>query len=234
MEIYLRYKGTWSAETISMIFQGKLGAWTIRKAIKPYRDLWSRPSTSPKKGSRALRIEGAPNLIGSVDWTEYKLRSGKIFILLFLDEASRFWLGWEIFEARPRTEDLTGCLEHILARYQARPLFLKSDRAKIFMAPAWEILLARHGILPYRVRPHCPQDQGAIERAIRDIKTWLRASQPQTLKEARVCLEEGIFMLNFLKPRGVLMAKTPAAVYLGKPLSSNPAHSALSDPGLAA
>ena len=37
-------------------------------------------------------------------------------------------------------------------------------------------------------------------------------------EELPVCLDEGMFMQNFLKPKVVLNAATPAAVYLGQPL----------------
>ena len=53
-----------------------------------------------------------------------------------------------------------------------------------------------------------------IERGMREIKTWLRANNPAS-EELCACLDEGMFMLNFLKPKIVLDAATPAAVYLG-------------------
>lgn len=215
IEIYLRYKGTWCAETISMTLKGLLSAGTIRKIIAPHRRLMDFIVYRTKRESCVLKTAARPNIVWSVDWTEFKIRGRKFFILFFMDEASRFYLGWYIFTTRPTGDDATECLRDVLARYETRPFILKSDRAKVFSCAQWLGLLMRNGITPHKIRPHCPQDQGVIERGMREIKTWLRANSPtsETLHE---CLDEGIFMLNFLKPKMVLNAATPAAVYLGQ------------------
>ena len=215
IEIYQRYKGTWGAETISMALKGLLSAVTIRKLIAPYRRVIVLPIHSEKPECRVLKTAEQPNIVWSVDWTEFKIHGRKFFILVFIDEASRFYLGWYIFTARPTGNDVTDCLRDILARYEARPFIMKSDRAKVFLCAQWLGLLMRNGITPHKIRPHCPQDQGVIERGMREIKTWLRANNPGS-EELAVCLEEGMFMLNFLKPKIVLNAATPAHVYLGQ------------------
>ncbi|MBI4801377.1 MAG: DDE-type integrase/transposase/recombinase [Elusimicrobia bacterium] len=115
--------------------------------------------------------------------------------------------------------DVTDCLRDILARYEASPFIIKSDRAKVFLCSQWLGLLSVNGITPHKIRPHCPQDQGIIERGMREVKTWLRANNPVS-EEFPVCLDEGMFMLNFLKPKMVLNAATPAAVYLGNKMSA--------------
>lgn len=213
IEIYLRYKGTWCAETISMALKGMLSAVTIRKIIAPHRSVVNTPITREKPESCVLKTAELPNVVWSVDWTEYKIRGKKFFILFFLDEASRFYLGWYIFTASPTGNDVTECLRDILARYEARPFIIKSDRAKVFSCAQWLGLLMRNGITSHKIRPHCPQDQGVIERGMREIKTWLRANNPGS-EELALCLDEGMFMLNFLKPKIVLSAATPASVYL--------------------
>jgi len=52
------------------------------------------------------------------------------------------------------------------------------------------------------------------------VKTWLRANRLASIEELSACLDEGMFMLNFLKPKMVLNAATPAAVYLGNAVSA--------------
>ncbi|OGR61317.1 MAG: hypothetical protein A2X34_04535, partial [Elusimicrobia bacterium GWC2_51_8] len=212
IEIYLRYKGTWCAETISMALKGMLSATTIRKIIVPHRCMMNFTACRTKRESRMLKTAELPNIVWSVDWTEFKIRGKKFFILLFMDEASRFYLGWYIFNAPPTGNDVTDCLRDILERYEARPFIIKSDRAKVFSCAQWLGLLAENGITAHRIRPHCPQDQGVIERGMREIKTWLRANKP-ACEELSACLDEGMFMLNFLKPKMVLNTATPAAVY---------------------
>lgn len=212
IEIYLRYKGTWSAETISMALKGKLSATTIRKVIAPYRSS-SVKEVSEKKSACVLKTAAAPNIVWSVDWTEYKVRGKKFFVLLFIDEASRFYLGWYIFTSSPTGKDTAECLRDLLARYEARPFIVKSDRAKAFMCFEWLEMLKSNGISHHKIRPHCPQDQGVVERGMREVKLWLRATSVFNGKQLETCLDDGMFMLNFLKPRIVLDGETPAKVY---------------------
>lgn len=73
----------------------------------------------------------------------------------------------------------------------------------------------RNGITSHKIRPHCPQDQGVIERGMREVKMWLRANDISNGGELAACLDEGMLMLNFLKPKIVLNAATPAKVYFG-------------------
>ena len=216
IEIYLRYKGTWCAETISMALSGMLSAVTIRKLIAPHRPVINLPVQREKSESCVLKTAKQPDTIWSVDWTEFKIRGKKFFILVFIDEVSRFYLGWYVFTARPTGSNVTDSLRDILARYEARPFIVKSDRAKVFLSAQWLGLLMRNNITPHKIRPHCPQDQGVIERGMREIKTWLRANNPSS-EELTLCLDEGLFMLNFLKPKMALNGATPAAVYLGRP-----------------
>ena len=129
VEIYLRYKGTWGAETISMVLKDLLSATTIRKIIAPHRQIVDLPVSREKGESHVLKTADRPNTVWSVDWTEFKIRGKKFFILLFMDEASRFYPGWYIFTAPPTGNDVTDCLRDILARYKARPFIIKSDRA---------------------------------------------------------------------------------------------------------
>lgn len=215
VEIFLRYKGTWCPETISLALKGLLSPVTIRKIIAPYRHIVKSPSRREKLERSVLKTAVLPNIVWSVDWTEFKIRGKKFFILFFMDEASRFYLGWYIFSSRPTGNDAAECLRDILARYEARPFIIKSDRAKVFSCAQWLGVLARAGLTSHRIRPHCPQDQGVIERGMREIKTWLRANNISS-KALPACLDEGMFMLNFLKPKIILNTATPAAVYLSQ------------------
>jgi len=217
IEIYLRYKGTWGAETIALSLGKRLNPGTIRKAIKPYRGQWdTRPVPDERPPRPQPAPPAAPNQVWAIDWTEYKVRGKKFFIGVVIDEASRFFLGWEIWDRAPRQREVCRLMRDVFGRYRGLPVILKSDRAKVFSSRRWERFLACHGVAPVRGRPHCPQDQGVIERGIREVKAWLRANRPMTRQALGHDFDEGMLMLNFLKPRVVLGGGTPArAHFLG-------------------
>lgn len=216
VEIYLRYKGTWSPETIALALGRRLSAWSIRKAIEPYRNSANRRAAGRIKEEKTAEPFRFPNLVWTTDWTEYKLKKEKVYIWVLMDEAARFHLSWEILDQVPTSRALTAALESALSRYEKAPLVLKSDRASVFRCEEWREALSRRGMTPKYSRPHCPQDQGSIERAIREVKTWILANAPGTRQELEACLREGMWMINFLKPKTVLGGKTPASVYFAR------------------
>ncbi|MBI3553155.1 MAG: transposase family protein [Elusimicrobia bacterium] len=196
----------------------------MRKIIRPYRDLW-KAAGAPRNSRKAdtLQRPRTPNLVWSTDWTECRVNGRTFFVLVALDEAARFFTGWKILDRVPKSSDLRSFLEETLERYEERPVLLKSDRAQVFMSADWAALLEANGVAPHRVRPHSPWEQGTIERAIPEVKAWIRAGGPRNPSELIACIDEGMSMLNFLKPKAVLGGRTPARVFLGTSETSDPA-----------
>ena len=210
-EIYLRYKGTWSAETVSLALQGRISPWSVRKAVRSTK----APAVSRESPAELIvsSLSKKYSPFWAVDWTEFKIARDKFFILLLMDEASLFWLGWEVLLYSPNAFDAARFISNVFRRYSLRPLAIKSDRAQTFKSWLWTEELLKNGIPSCLSRPHCPTDQAVIERGIRDVKAWLKASAPSNISRLRAELDEGIFILNFLKPRAVLEGRTPAAAY---------------------
>lgn len=218
LEIYCRYRGTWDSKTISICLKGMISPWTVRAIIREVSQNSVRKEkavsfdeiASPE--ARNDRVD-RPNEIWAFDWTEIKLPDGgKIYLAVLMDEASRFRVGWRFLE-RVTTENLIGFLEDALARYSVRPSIIRTDNAPQFKSPVWKIFLESQRIKPVFIPPYSPQSQGRIERGMRETKSWLRVFTLKTIQDLEKALDEGMFMLNFLKPKEVLGGRTPAQNY---------------------
>ncbi len=210
IRIHRRYHGTWSGETISLALRGRISPWSVRKAV---RSLEPNVNVGNSRVSTPVSHSARRFPLWATDWTEFKIARSKFFILLLMDEASRFWLGHEILAHCPNSFDVARLLAQAFDRYSSRPLAVKSDRAQVFKSSPWLEELRKQKVLPRLSRPHCPTDQAVIERGIREVKQWLRVLAPENPEALRSALDEGIFMLNFLKPKVVLNGQTPAAAY---------------------
>lgn len=213
IEIFVRYKGTWGPETISLALSERLSPSTIRRVVAPYRDLFRREARSPVSSAPAQARASRPNDIWSTDWTECSYGGKKAYLWLIIDEATRLCLSWELLDRVPTATDVSQAFRRTLDRYQGRPVLLKSDRAKVFRSSEWRQALEAEGIFSRLARPGVPQDQGVVERFIREIKGWLAANQPGNRDELEHCVSDGMRMLNFLKPRRMLEGRTPAQAY---------------------
>lgn len=218
LEIYRRYGGTWGAETISLALGGRISPYTVRRTLLSER-AGERQAGVARTPRLAFLRWREPDFAWSTDWTICRVGRKEYFLLLLMDEATRFWLGWALLDRAPGTSEAAALLSDAFRRYRGRPLLLKSDRAGAFMSSEWRAFLAAEGIVHCRGRPGVPQDQAVIERQIREVKAWVACQASDTAEELERCVREGILMLNFLKPRRVLDGRTPGAAYFGSPIT---------------
>jgi hypothetical protein len=119
-----------------------------------------------------------PNLAWAIDATEYGCdRAGRKLVLVpALDLASRF--GFEpLAILDPSGEQIAAYLQSLFRRHGA-PLFLKRDNGSIFNNHAVDDVLAAHGVIPLNSPAAYPRYNGAIEKAIRELKETMHACLP--------------------------------------------------------
>jgi transposase InsO family protein len=130
------------------------------------------------------------------------------------DEMSRFHLGWDMAQSE-NAEAAVRHGENLILRMGRAPLIWKYDHGSAFTSDLFQNFLRDHGILPYPIPPRAPWAQGRIERDHREIHDWLLPLQDRVLspEEWEKEVDEGMFMLNFIKPREMLGFKTSAEVH---------------------
>lgn len=119
-----------------------------------------------------------PNLAWAIDATEYGPDGAgrKLVLVPAADLASRFAFG-PLVTLEPTGAGVARYLRGLFRRHGA-PLFLKRDNGGIFNDRAVDEALAAHGVIPLNSPAAYPPYNGAIEKAIREIKDSLRACLP--------------------------------------------------------
>jgi transposase InsO family protein len=115
-------------------------AWKFFRARRP-DELWQ------------LDIQGPSWLLGRRHW-----------LLVCMDDYSRYLLACEQFDRELTTEELTEFLE----RLPRRPENILTDNGGQFRE-GWKRWCRERGIEPLFVHPCYPQDKGKVERTIRNI-----------------------------------------------------------------
>lgn len=209
-EIDRRYHSSWDVRSIAYVVG--IGHTTVAKILREERG----PRPRPARPSHDRRTSFARrDVMWSSDFTELP---GKSKLLKTLDEMSRFKLAWQI----EPSETAASVVEHardLIGRMKRMPLVWKFDHGSAFMSREFQTFLADNEIVPYAIPPRAPWANGRTERDNKEIKNWLIPFENQKLDRAELDreIDDGMLMLNYVKPRAVLGFRTSAAVYFAKP-----------------
>jgi putative transposase len=114
-----------------------------------------------------------------------------------------------------------GLLEHaLIARFGtlgrvATPFLLRSDNALVFTSRTYTALVRGNGLRQEFITPHCPQQNGMVERLIRSLKEQcVHRQRFESLAHASRAIGDCIHFYNHRRPHQALGMRTPAAIGL--------------------
>lgn len=208
-----RYRSSWDARSVAHVTG--VGKSTVAKLLAELRGPRPRqPELPHTRRTRILR----PDVMWATDFMD--LPGGRA-LAKTIDEASRYRPGWET----ARGETATAAVKHaqgMLRRTSRWPLVWKHDGGKAFTGEEFQGMLAAHGIVGYPTAPRAPWTNGRVERDHREIQNWLATLDVSRLSDAALEkeIDDGMIMLNFVKPRAVLGYQRSAEVYFaGRPFT---------------
>jgi len=204
LEVDRRYRSSWDVRAVAHVTG--VGKTSVAKILRLARG--PRPKAREKPHDLRTRFL-ARDVMWSSDFVD--MPDGRK-LLKTLDEASRFRLGWD-----PAAEETAGDVvrhaRRIIERMRRAPLVWKYDHGSAFTSKAFQALLAEYGIVGYPIPPRAPWANGRTERDHQEILNWLAPIRNLAGDALDRDIDEGMLMLNFVKPRAVLGFKTSAKAY---------------------
>ncbi len=111
----------------------------------------------------------APNELWQLDLKGPIITEGKRkFILVTIDDYSRFDVVLHVFQKDPSTQDIVGVLTHAFNKYE-KPQRILTDNGAQFKVEWTELLKQDYCIEAVFAHPYYPQDKGKVEREIRNV-----------------------------------------------------------------
>lgn len=204
IELDRKYRSTWDMRSIASVV--KISHGSVAKILAEVRG--SRPKRKePPHNSRTMFL--GRDVMWSSDYTG--LPGGRK-LLKTMDEMARHRPGWDICRETAKAAVKHG--EGLVACMGRAPLVWKYDHGSPFTSKLFQEFLRRHGIIGYPTQARAPWTNGRTERDNREIKNWMiPVGEDVGDRELEKEVNEGIFMLNYIKPRAVLGYKTSADVY---------------------
>ncbi|WP_223814339.1 integrase core domain-containing protein [Roseicitreum antarcticum] len=91
---------------------------------------------------------------------------------------------------------------------------LRSDNGLVFTSRKYTALVRSYGLKQEFITPHCPQQNGMVERVIRTLKEQcVHRQRFDSIQHATRAMGDWIQFCNYERPHQALAMKTPAATF---------------------
>ena len=132
-----------------------------------------------------------------------------------MDCHTRELLGWHLSRSGKATTAVSALEHALIARFGSlgkvdAPFLLRSDNGLVFTSCAYTKLVRSYGLKQEFITPHCPQQNGMMERLIRSLKEQcVHRHRFESLAHASRAIGDWIQVYNHKRPHQALAMRTP-------------------------
>lgn len=142
-------------------------------------DLVCRQRGRAKRYREAIEKASRPDQRWGTDLMYIKIRGATYYYLGFIDEYSRHLVHWELLTSMDG-QSVSLASEAALATLPRRAdgtlevkPEIRSDNGSCYLSKEFHGLLAHHGLTHVKIKPHCPEENGIMERSNRTMREAL-------------------------------------------------------------
>jgi len=199
-----------------------LSSSTVYRILKGERLMCERPGRK-KRYREELEKASRPDEIWATDLMYLTIAGAQYYLVNFIDEYSRYLVHWELLTsmdghsisiaAQRALETLT---MNDQGQVRVQPI-IRSDNGSGYICREFGGLLEYHGLTHHRIKPHCPEENGVMERCNRTLREAIEMHELTSRYEAEEAIGRIIAHYNEARLHSALDFQTPATWYHGNP-----------------
>ncbi|MGH8459761.1 MAG: IS3 family transposase, partial [Nevskiales bacterium] len=181
---------------------------------------WRRRTKRIRDGDEKPR---RPDEVWATDLKYISIRGRNYYLVSFLDEYSRYIVHWELLSSMDGHSVSTAAqaaLEKLPHNAEGKLLArpdIRSDNGSGYVSREFGGVLDEHGLSHRRIKPHCPEENGVMERAYRTIGEALEDEELSDYFSALWVIERIIRWYNQVRLHSALGFLRPVDYYRGNP-----------------
>ena len=170
-----------------------------------------------------LEKASAPDEIWGTELVYINVNDVQYYLVVFLNEYSRYVVHWELL-ANMEGGTISLAAERALktlgktldGKLQTKPI-IRSDNGSGYISGDFIGLLSHHGLTHHRIKPHCPEENGTVERINRTLREGIEEHLIESRQDAECVVGNVIDHYNTERLHGSLDYQTPSTWYRGNP-----------------
>lgn len=199
-----------SPSTVYRILRGE-------NLVCPWRRRKKRTREEDEKATR-------PDEIWATDLMYLQVSGRRYFLVSFVDEYSRVIVHHALLpnmEGATVSVEAQAAIEKLLGEKGGEWLptlpRVRSDNGSCYISREFRGVLDEHGLGHQRIKPHCPEENGIVERSNRTLREALEGEDLTDLLQARDVLERIVRWYNSERLHSALGYLRPLDYYRGNP-----------------
>lgn len=176
-----------------------------------------------KRYRQEIEKASGPDQRWGTDLMYLKVHDANYFYLGFIDEYSRYIVHWELLSGMDgaRVSLASQAALEKLPRNAAGELLVKpeirSDNGSCFISREFHGVLAHYGLTHVKIKPHCPEENGIMERSNRTLREALEDEDLGTRHQAEDAIARIVGWYNTDRLHSSLGFLRPIDYYRGAP-----------------
>lgn len=199
-----------------------LSSSTVYRILRE-ADLMCRQRGRKKRYREEIEKASRPDERWGTDLMYVTIGGVNYYYLAFIDEYSRYIVHWELLSNMEGHSVSVGGQKALetLPRNERGELLskpeIRSDNGSGFISKEFHGVLEHYGLTHVKIRPHCPEENGIMERSNRTVREALEEVEPASRYEAEAALGRIIEWYNEERLHSSLGYLRPVDYYRGDP-----------------
>lgn len=158
-----------------------------------------------------------PNQEWQTDISHVKIGNKQYYLISFIDEYSRYLTSWELMDSMDGNAVSLASQQAIDILPEGTTPVIQSDNGSGYISQEFKTVLSQYGIGHHRIHPHCPEENGIVERSHQTILEPLEEKDCFSRYEAEKELAGMVKWYNEERLPSALDYLRPADYHYGDP-----------------